>query len=359
MRPWKFCLILILALGLGALGCGGGGTPATSITIAISPTTASVITNTTQAFSAFVTGSSDQAATWTVTCPTGVTAPACGTIDTNGVYTAPKTVPTVTTGTTTTITPTAIVTGTAHADTTKTASAKITIVSGISPSISPIAATVGTGETFQFRKNVNNPGCDTTAHPECLNVTWSVPTTGGVGSIDANGVYTAPPTAPNPATVTVTATSTAESAVPAPGDVVVVTAKDPTVTSVSPKVAGLGSLFQDIYITGASFISTDAVFINGIVPANLEVAVVSSSVIRVRIPAATLAVPGILQVTVSQKKGTAQNCAPDITQCRIVVSSVRPAVVGPSPDSLPQGNTGTVSFNVNGGFYATTNLPTA
>src|SRR6202158_4658094 len=95
MRPWKFCLILTLALGLGALGCGGG-TPATSITIAISPTTASVITNTTQAFSAFVTGSSDQAATWTVTCPTGVTAPACGTIDTNGVYSAPKTVPTVT-----------------------------------------------------------------------------------------------------------------------------------------------------------------------------------------------------------------------------------------------------------------------
>src|ERR1700687_3289041 len=93
MRPWKFCLILTLALGFGALGCGGGGTPATALTIAISPTTASVITNTTQPFSAFVTGSTDQAATWTVTCPTGVTAPACGTIDTNGVYSAPKTVP--------------------------------------------------------------------------------------------------------------------------------------------------------------------------------------------------------------------------------------------------------------------------
>src|SRR4029077_12354550 len=89
MRRWKFFTMLILVLGLGALGCGGGKA-ASTISIAISPTVASVITNTTQTFSAFVTGSSDQAATWTVTCPTGVTAPACGTIDTNGVYTAPK-----------------------------------------------------------------------------------------------------------------------------------------------------------------------------------------------------------------------------------------------------------------------------
>ena len=34
--------------------------------------------------------------TWTVTCATGVTAPTCGTIDTNGLYTAPATIPTAT-----------------------------------------------------------------------------------------------------------------------------------------------------------------------------------------------------------------------------------------------------------------------
>src|ERR1700682_146969 len=177
MRPWKFCLILTLALGLGAFGCGGGGTTATSITIAISPTTASVITNTTQPFSAFVSGSSDQAATWTVTCPTGVTAPACGTIDTNGVYSAPKTVPTVTTSGTTTITPTATITATAHADTTKTATATVTIISGISISITPTTATVGTAETLLFIATVNKPGCvNTTGTTDCLSVTWSVPT---------------------------------------------------------------------------------------------------------------------------------------------------------------------------------------
>src|SRR5712671_2708411 len=213
MRRWKLCSILTLALGLGALGCGGGNAASTAISIAISPSTASVITNTTQPFSVFVTGSSDQTATWAVTCPTGVTAPACGTIDTNGVYTAPKTVPTVTTNGTTTITPTATITATAHADTTKTATATVTIVSGISISINPNTATVGTLETFLFTATVNNPGCvNSTGTTDCTAVTWSLPTTTCAsttpnceGTIDASGKYKAPSAAIN--SVTVTATS--------------------------------------------------------------------------------------------------------------------------------------------------------
>src|SRR5713226_4037465 len=160
MRRWKLFSILTLALGLGALGCGGGNAASTAISLAISTSTASAITNTTQPFSVFVTGSSDQTATWAVTCPTGVTAPACGTIDTNGVYTAPKTVPTVTTNGTPTTTPTATITATAHADSTKTATATVTIVSGITISISPTTATVGTLEHFTFTAAVSNPGCD-------------------------------------------------------------------------------------------------------------------------------------------------------------------------------------------------------
>ena len=355
MRPWKFCLILTLALGLGALGCGGGGTAATTITIAISPTTASVITNTTQPFSAFVSGSSDQTATWTVTCPTGVTAPACGTIDTNGVYSAPKTVPTVTTSGTTTITPTATITATAHADTTKTATATVTIISGISISITPTAATVGTGEHFTFTANVSNPGCDNTvAANNCQVVTWSVPTTTGVGTIDANtGIYTAPGTAPSPSTVTVTATSVKDTAVTATASVTVVTAADPTLTSVSPKTAGVGSLFQDTYITGTNFISTNNVFVtHGGQITPLPAVGISSSVIRVRVLEGVLATPGVLRFSVARQTGTPQNCSPDITQCQTVLIGVRPAIVGPSPDNILQG-TGALSFNINGGFFGT------
>src|ERR1019366_7683733 len=125
---------------------------------------------------------------------------------------------------------------------------------------------------------------------------------------------------------------------------------------VSPKAVGLGSLFQDIYITGTNFISTNNVFVNGIPIAATSVADISSSVIRARIPATLIAVPppsGLLQVTVSQQVGTPQNCAPDVTQCQIVVSGVRPAVVGASPDSISQNTTGVLSFNVDGGFFGT------
>lgn len=339
MRRWKFCSILILALAFGALGCGGGAS-STSITLTINPTAASVVTNTSQSFVSVVGGSTNTAVTWTLTCPTGVTAPACGTINANGLYTAPATVPTVTTNGTVTITPTATITATAQADSTKTATATVTIISGIRITITPTAATVGTGETFPFTATVVNPGCNQSiVGNHCLEVTWTLSTTSGVGSIDANGLYTAPATAPSPSTVAITATSVSDTSITAIATVTVVTAVDPTLTSVSPKTVGLGSLFQDIYITGTNFISTNNVFVNGTLIAATSAAGFSSSVIRARIPATLMAVPppsGILQVTVSRQTGTPQNCAPDVTQCQIVVSGVRPAIAGPSPDSISQ-----------------------
>jgi DNA-binding beta-propeller fold protein YncE len=88
---------------------------------------------------------------------------------------------------------------------------------------------------------------------------------------------------------------------------------------------------------------------------------VSSSVIRARISGSAVATAGILQVGVSRQNGVVQTCpASDPTkfvQCQIVVTVVRPAVSGPSPDNMPQGSGGVRSFNVNGGFYGTTSLP--
>jgi len=360
MRRWKFFSILTLVLGFGALGCGGG-TAASSISIAISPSVASVITNTTQTFSAFVTGASDQTATWTVTCPTGVTAPACGTIDTNGVYTAPKTVPTVTTNGTTTITPTATITATAHADTTKTAKATVTIVSGVAISITPTTATVGTTENFTFTANVSNPGCvNTQGTTDCTAVTWSVPTstcpsttTNCEGTIDANtGKYTAPGQVPTTGSnVTITATSVKDTTVTATAIVTVVTANDPTLTSVSPTTAAVGSLFQDVYVTGTNFISTNNVSVqHGSQVTPLAAVGISSSVIRARIPDSVLATPGTLQITVSKQTGTPQNCSP-AALCQVALIGVRPAITGPAPDSIRQCASCALSFDVNGGFF--------
>src|SRR5258708_28422420 len=79
MRWWKFSTILTLAAALGAWGCGSSTSSGVSITV--SPTSASVITNRTQLFSGLVTGNSNTAITWTLACATGVAANTCGSID--------------------------------------------------------------------------------------------------------------------------------------------------------------------------------------------------------------------------------------------------------------------------------------
>ncbi len=360
MRWWKFSTILTLAAALGALGCGGSSSSA--VTITVTPTTASVITNRTQLFSGLVTGSSNTAITWTLTCATGVTANTCGTIDATGLYTAPASIPTITTNGTATIAPTVTITATAQADTTKTAVATLTIVTGISITITPNNATVGTGEFFLFTATVNNPGCNVTSNPTCDNVTWSLSTTlTGIGTIGAtSGVYTAPTTVPSPSIVIITATSVTDTTVTATATVTVVTATTPTVTSVSPNTTALGGLFQDIYVTGTNFISTENVYVNGLQLASKFVTDVSSSVIRARIPDYILAVPppsGILQISVSDQTGAAQTCTIDASLCQVAVAGVRPGVVGPTPDSIPQGTAGVLSFNVDGGFFGTGSNP--
>jgi len=359
MRWWKFSSIFTLAVALGALGCGGNSSSAVAINI--SPTSASVVTNTTQLFASLVTGSSNTNVTWTVTCATGVTANTCGSIDSTGLYTAPATIPTTTSNGTTTAAPAVTITGTAQADTTKTATATVTIITGISITITPTTATVGTGEHFPFAATVTNPGCNVVSTPTCDSVTWSVSTTlTGIGSIDAStGVYTAPATVPSPSVVTVTATSVTDTTVTATAAVTIVTASSPTVTSVSPNNTALGGLFQDIYISGTNFISTNNVYINGAALPSTNVAEVSSSVIRARIPDVLLAVPppsNVFQITVSEQTGTPQTCS-DASLCQITVTGVRPGVIGPSPDSISQSNGGVLSFNVDGGFFGTATNP--
>ena len=362
MRRWKVCALLSLAAALGAWGCGGSSSSGVSITV--SPTSASVITNRTQQFSGIVTGNSNTTITWSLTCASGVATNTCGTIDATGLYTAPATIPSVTSNGTTTIEPAVTITATAQGDTSKTATATLTIVTGISISIAPTSATVGTGEFFLFTATVNNPGCNLTSNPTCENVTWSLSTTQtGIGTIgSASGVYTAPSTAPSTSTVIVTATSVADTSVTATATVRVVTATTPTVTSVSPNSTGLGGLFQDIYITGTNFISTENVFVNGLELASTFVTDVSSSVIRARIPDFILASPppsGVLQISVAEQSGPQETCTTDPSACQVTLVPERPGVVGPTPVSISQNTQGVQTFGVNGGFFGTGGNPAA
>jgi hypothetical protein len=165
------------------------------IGVSVSPATAQLGIGASEQFTAKVTGTTVTGVTWSVT-GTGCSGVACGTITPSGVYTAPETVPTPAT---------VSVTATSSADGVTSGSATVTIIIPIQVTISPTVAIVTIGNQQQFRATVT--GSKNTA------VTWTVSGSGcsgaACGTITSAGLYTAPASVPNPATVTVKAAAQA------------------------------------------------------------------------------------------------------------------------------------------------------
>ena len=97
-----------------------------AVSVAVSPTTASLGPSQTQQFTATVTGSSNTSVTWSVS-------PSAGAVSPTGLYTAPATIPT---------TVTVYVKATSVADTTKSASGAVTLTPG-STTFTPIRVNAG------------------------------------------------------------------------------------------------------------------------------------------------------------------------------------------------------------------------
>jgi len=172
----------------------------TPVTIAVSPTTASVQTAGTQQFTASVSGTSNTGVKWLVNGVAGGSS-SVGTISTSGLYTAPPAVPSG--GKVT-------VTATSAYDVSKSANAVVTIAAAPTPvavTMSPTTATLQTGATQQFSATVT--GTTNTS------VTWWVAGVQGgnsnVGTVSSTGLYTAPASAPATNPVTVTAKSAYDS----------------------------------------------------------------------------------------------------------------------------------------------------
>ena len=196
-----FSLGLLVSCGGGGSNGGGGG----QVHVTVSPTSASVIAGQTQQFSATVTGALNSAVAWSVTCSTT----ACGTIDAAGLYTAPALIPASLTVT---------VRATSQEDTNIVGTAAVTHMP-VSVVVTPNSSlTLISADTKQFAAAITNAP---TGH---ATYTWSV--TGG-GSIDANGLYSAPAKVTADATVTVSATSDFDTAKKTS---VTVTLKAPVVT---------------------------------------------------------------------------------------------------------------------------------
>ena len=192
----KLFAVCLFAIAI-CTGCGSSsssGPQKINVTVSPNANPVTVGVNLTQQFTASVSGTSNQAVTWSVS-GASCTGAACGTISPTGLYTAPAAV---------LMNPaTVTVTATSQADTNQFRNVNVRIVD-ILVSVLPSSATVALNGTQQFVAQ-SNP---------VAPVTWSVSGNGcagaACGTVSSTGLYTAPAALPNPTTVTVKATSTAE-----------------------------------------------------------------------------------------------------------------------------------------------------
>jgi hypothetical protein len=211
----SFLLVASLVMIAALVACGGGSTSTTTttppavISVSVAASATMVTTSGTLTVTATVTNdSSNSGVTWTVTCGATGTG-ACGSVSptstasgTATTYTAPSAAPT---GAVT-------ITATSVKDTTKSASASITVTAPavISVALNPTPPTsLVVGGTQALTAVVTNDSAN-------AGVTWTVTcgSSGACGSFSPtsslSGVattYTAPGTIPSKSTVTVTATS--------------------------------------------------------------------------------------------------------------------------------------------------------
>jgi len=189
---------------------------------AVQPSKAIVAVNQAQQFQVTDTQGRTVDVNWRVS-GLGCTDSSCGTIDEQGVYRPPAVLPQP---------PVVTLEGVLVSDPRRSVLKQVQLQAAVTVTVSPASAQVTTGSTQQFTASVTGSGDQI--------VIWSISGTGcaglACGSISGSGLYTAPPTAPNPATVTVRADSLADPAVSATATVTVVAPLPITVT-ISPTSA--------------------------------------------------------------------------------------------------------------------------
>lgn len=203
-----------LAIGLLAslVACAAkvdstGGIPAAqTVSVAVDPSSTTLYTGQATQFAAAVTGTADLLVTWKVDETSG------GTVDQNGLYTAPATAGSY------------HVRAVSHAQPEISGVAAVTVVVPPAGSvvISPKGTSVAAGGTVTFTAAVT--GLSSSA------VTWKVQEASGCGSVSTSGVYTAPTAAATCHVVVTTVADTSKTDVAT----VTVTAVTPPAITISP-----------------------------------------------------------------------------------------------------------------------------
>src|SRR6267143_4673412 len=427
-------LLAMILAGVGMSGCGSSGA-ANQVVVTVIPSQLVLVPTQTQTMTANVTGATDVSATFDcsfTTTPTPTTAvpspkpsasaecstaktasgdPAVGTLSnivntsttvaSTATFAAPAVFPDQTKFPNVLVT----ITATSNADKKKTGNAIIGFDSGIRITLTPATATLGTVETQQFfAKDFNGLIIDPT------QLTWHVTfevtarissadcSTGSnsCGSIDKNGLNTAPASVPTAAPVstttpvnaagivTVFAFSNVDNARIAQAAVTIVKAGDITYSDFSPKVAPQGGLRQDIFLAATNATSqlgvtidptdsncTPVKGVNTIDPSQIKVVFApgaASASIGARVRLNTLQhpdqlrTPGFYQVQVSSSNTSinVKTVPPNSTFCLQIVP-VRPTIVSTSPDNFQESRLGQPSglpFVLDGGYFGPPGSPT-
>ncbi len=214
--------------------------------------------------------------------------------------------------------------------------------------ISPASVSIALGQSQQFVASVT--GSTNSA------VNWSVDSISGgnsaIGTISSTGLYTAPASLPNPATITITAASEQS---PQSSASAAVTLTDGLQVSVAPASATIeagGSQTFTATVSGAGSLPTTVIWsVNGIAGGNTSVGTIAanSNNSAVYIAPATVPIPPSVTVTATSTADTSKSGSTTVT-----IASGLQVVVAPAAASVPAGGAQSFTATVSGAG----NLPT-
>jgi trimeric autotransporter adhesin len=246
----------------GATAATASVTLASNISVTVAPTSSTLLLSQRMPVSASLTNTSDLSVRWLVNgilngtvavgqiCQSGSNPcipplnASSGSVD----YLAPASLP---------ATDPVVLTAVSQADPSKSGTATVAVTTPVSIAIAPLYAFVppplGTPSTSQFFATVTGT---TNA-----NVTWSVQTgvpgqgCGGsaCGSVDANGLYTAPAVAPNPNAISIVATSVADATKSSAAAIAITSG--PVIETILPSSVMAGAVESfPLTVEGANFV---------------------------------------------------------------------------------------------------------
>lgn len=291
------------------------------VSVSVSPASAQVSTNSSQQYSATVSGSTNTSVTWTVS-GAACNGSACGTISSSGVYRAPASAPTP---------PTVTIKATSVADTAASGQASAIIVSGQALTISPTSPVVKLGAQVQFTASLKGSTSGV--------VNWSISGSGcaGItcGSIDSTGLYTAPKSAPTPPTVAVTATLLSNPSISASSTA---TIQGPTSVhvAIAPSSAELKTGAQKQFTASVTGTSNTAVkwSVNGYGCSGATCGAISSSGLYIAPP--TVPSPSFVNVVATSVADPSQSDSATVTLTQSINVSVSPTAARVVTDGKQQ-----------------------